>query len=332
MQVRNQKVIKPPASPVSYHLLHRSQLARVEDLATKVRTRGRGVAAFAARRHIVLPYRGSFQWHVGGWDVVADPTQVLFVESGEEYHISHPVSGDASLVLWPEESMLDEMMHSRISGSSCASQFQRRSRLASFETKLLAHQVRQAAWQGADPLALDELTIDLLGALTSDANRCRTYQIAPHAKINLARVYLQQYHGDPISLSEVANAVGLSAVYLTQAFTRMVGTSMYRYLVRIRLAEALNRIPKCDDLTDLAMDLGFSSHSHFSATFRGAFGTSPSVIRNRFRKLPELATSKKVASGTHPGFNPKPLELCVARSNMSDGIRWTPDDGSAPIF
>ena len=36
---------------------------------------------------------------------------------------------------------------------------------------------------------------------------------------------------------------------------------------------------QCDDLTDLGLDLGFSSHSHFSAAFRAAYGRTPSAFR-----------------------------------------------------
>jgi AraC-like DNA-binding protein len=38
-------------------------------------------------------------------------------------------------------------------------------------------------------------------------------------------------------------------------------------------------LPQYDDLTTLSLDLGFSSHSHFSAAFREAYGRSPSEFR-----------------------------------------------------
>jgi AraC-like DNA-binding protein len=49
--------------------------------------------------------------------------------------------------------------------------------------------------------------------------------------------------------------------------------------VQLRLARALIEVPHADDLTALALDLGFSSHSHFTAAFRRAFGQSPSTAR-----------------------------------------------------
>jgi AraC-like DNA-binding protein len=45
------------------------------------------------------------------------------------------------------------------------------------------------------------------------------------------------------------------------------------------LNRALLDLPHCDSITDLALDLGFSSHSHFTSVFRKAFGMTPSQYR-----------------------------------------------------
>jgi AraC-like DNA-binding protein len=54
---------------------------------------------------------------------------------------------------------------------------------------------------------------------------------------------------------------------------------MYRYQLRLRLSRALLELPHCNDITGLALDLGFYSHSHFSNSFRKAFGMTPSSYR-----------------------------------------------------
>jgi AraC-like DNA-binding protein len=59
---------------------------------------------------------------------------------------------------------------------------------------------------------------------------------------------------------------------------------MYRYQLRLRLARALDLLGDYDDVTDLALALGFSSHSHFSAAFKQVYGQTPSA----FRKLSRL--------------------------------------------
>jgi AraC family transcriptional regulator len=81
------------------------------------------------------------------------------------------------------------------------------------------------------------------------------------------------------TLSEIAAEVRGSPVYLTQAFRQVEGMPLYRYQLRLRLARALDLLAEYDDLTQLGLDLGFSSHSHFSAAFREVYGRTPSDFR-----------------------------------------------------
>ena len=84
------------------------------------------------------------------------------------------------------------------------------------------------------------------------------------------------------TLADIAAEIRGSPVYLTQAFQRVEGIPLYRYQLRLRLARALDLIAERDDLAGLAQDLGFSSHSHFSAAFRQAFGRTPSEFAKDF--------------------------------------------------
>jgi AraC-like DNA-binding protein len=53
--------------------------------------------------------------------------------------------------------------------------------------------------------------------------------------------------------------------------------------LRLRLAQALDRLPREDDLSALAHELGFSSHSHFASAFRQTYGRSPSEFQRALR-------------------------------------------------
>ena len=74
--------------------------------------------------------------------------------------------------------------------------------------------------------------------------------------------------------------MGRSPVYLTQIFQEVEGLPLYRYQLRLRLARALDLLAQYDDLTSLSLDLGFSSHSHFTTAFRQAYGRSPSQFKH----------------------------------------------------
>jgi AraC-like DNA-binding protein len=97
--------------------------------------------------------------------------------------------------------------------------------------------------------------------------------------VDRAKLVLASDLGRRWTLAEIAAEVRGSPVYLTQVFQQVEGLPLYRYQLRLRLARALDLLPQYDDLTALSLDLGFSSHSHFSAAFRQAYGRSPSEFR-----------------------------------------------------
>jgi AraC-like DNA-binding protein len=105
---------------------------------------------------------------------------------------------------------------------------------------------------------------------------------ATHAKRRLVgriKLLLASDRSRRWTLAEIAADIGGSPVYLTQAFQQVEGLPLYRYQLHLRLARALDLITAYDDMSALALDLGFSSHSHFSAAFKRTYGRSPSAFR-----------------------------------------------------
>ena len=75
------------------------------------------------------------------------------------------------------------------------------------------------------------------------------------------------------------------------------GETISGYLLRLRLAAALHRIAEGErNLARLAVELGFSHHSHFSARFRSVFGCTPvhargALTASRLRDLSTILTA-----------------------------------------
>lgn len=63
----------------------------------------------------------------------------------------------------------------------------------------------------------------------------------------------------------------------------MEALPLYRYQLRLRLARALDLLGQYEDLASLSMDLGFSSHSHFSSAFRQAYDRTPAEFQRSLR-------------------------------------------------
>jgi len=89
---------------------------------------------------------------------------------------------------------------------------------------------------------------------------------------------------EALTLTDVARALGVSVFHMCRTFRKATGTTIHAYRNQLRLRTALARLEDADcDLSQLALDLGFSSHSHFTASFRAAFGKPPSATRRDIR-------------------------------------------------
>lgn len=84
------------------------------------------------------------------------------------------------------------------------------------------------------------------------------------------------------SLQQLAASVGASPFHATRVFRGHTGLTIHGYRHRLRLQAVLERLADARvDLTELALETGFSSHSHLTEAFRRAFGAPPSRLRGR---------------------------------------------------
>ncbi len=238
----------------------------------------------AAATHLVFPYRGLFVSHVGRRSAVVDPNQMLFINEGEPFRMSHPVAGgDACLSIGLGAAILDEVTPRAIRARGVAATTEHRRRLDP-QAQRLAALLRHRLATNADALPGEELVLSLAGrVLGADASRRPAGSWARQRLVDRAKLVLGSDLARRWSLAEIGGAVGVSPVYLTQSFQQVEGVPLYRYQLRLRLSHALEALPRCDDLTMLGLELGFSSHSHFSAAFRRFYGQSPAAYRRESR-------------------------------------------------
>lgn len=241
---------------------------------------------YSSAFQVCLPYRGVFVWRVGDADVVGDANQVLFVAGGEAFRVCQPRWEPYSeLIITPNPTVLAELVGSSRAVSKQHPLFRRRSRRADPALqRRVAHVVHTNTRQWADTLAGDEVAVDLLrGALHGDDRRPMPSR-ATRRFTEGAKEFLHAHLTEQVRLSHVAQAIGVSPTYLTDLFGRVEGVPLHRYLTQLRLSRAMIELPDANDLTALALRLGFSSHSHFTATFRRAFGETPSNFRADARR------------------------------------------------
>jgi len=220
--------------------------------------------------------------HIGHDQAVGEANQVLFFNAFEGYRISHPVpGGDASLTLVIGEAMLREIAPTNFLRDGANLLFRPPRLRIDARTQalvaLLRHSLRQKI---AEPLQAETLSLTLVQrALGSRTSHVAGATLGRQRLVDRVKLVLASDLARRWTLAEIAAEVRGSPVYLTQVFQQVEGLPLYRYQLRLRLARALDLLTHYDDLTDLSQELGFSSHSHFSAAFREAYGRSPSEFR-----------------------------------------------------
>ena len=265
-----------------------SPTLNVRDIRCDGACRHRSPTECTTSTAIVFPYRGVFARHLGRDDAIAEANQALFFNAGEEYSISHPVEGgDACLSFALDDELMREIVPAtRIArGPGIAFREQRVRVDPSVQAiaALLRHGLRSGTM---DPLQGETLALSLIRSAVIDGRLPdRRRSVGKHKLVDRAKLALMADPGRRWTLTAIGKEVGCSPIYLTQLFQQVEGMPLYRYQLRLRLAKAIQDLEEYDDLTSLALDLGFSSHSHFSTMFRATYGDNPSAFRRKFRSI-----------------------------------------------
>jgi AraC-like DNA-binding protein len=265
-------------SEFSAQLLLNTPAVAIRDVVCRGECRHKSAEECARATHLVFPYRGVYVRHLGRDDAVAEANQVLFFNADEGYRVSHPVDGgDHSLDLVVDECWLRELVPKEQLREGETLAFRRHRLRIDPRTQALVAMLRHSLNRNAaETLEAETLALTLVrravGERTSHAARATVgrQRLVDRAKLALSSDLARRW-----TLAEIAAEVGVSPVYLTQVFQQVEAMPLYRYQLRLRLARALDLLGEYDDLTTLSADLGFSSHSHFSASFRQAYGRTP---------------------------------------------------------
>lgn len=108
--------------------------------------------------------------------------------------------------------------------------------------------------------------------------------------VRMAKVisHIQQHYREPLLLADLARIAHWSPSQFRRNFKRIYNTTPVKFITQVRLHEACEMLKDPNrDITNVALDAGFSSSSFFSTQFRNHLGESPSQYRRR--KISEMA-------------------------------------------
>jgi AraC family transcriptional regulator len=240
---------------------------------------------------VALPVGGLFSQHdAPNRSVIGTPSYAVRFTIDTPYRIGFPGGiGDRALILRLDTALeIDELDKRRRNDlGSCG--------LLTAEAMIL----RNLLWAKQHRLNEDELeseaiSLDLLrlslNTMNSHASTGRSSTLARRrSAIERVKEAVGAAPADKWSVTQLAAIANLSPFYLCHVFRQTTGTSIYDYVVQERLAHSLDAVLDGGNLMAIALDAGFSSHSHFTTRFRRFFGITPSVLR-------DVATTEKVAT------------------------------------
>jgi len=260
----------------------------------------------------VFPRTPVWIQHEGGAPFLSDPTVATLYNRGQTYR-RRSVAGHADHCDWfalaPE--IIAEIAEARRARPPETPErpFARACTPVDSRTYLVQRQLVTALATGRpDALFVEENVISLAARIVESEAGCAG-TARPRAAVSARTLRQHRDHAEQAreilavefacsgTVAGLAARVGVSAFHLCRVFHRHTGLTLHAYRTELRLRHALERLPETDaGVTPVALDAGFSSHSHFTAAFRRTFGLTPSAFR--------LASRRRAPAWARPSAGP----------------------------
>ena len=132
-----------------------------------------------------------------------------------------------------------------------------------------------------------------------------------------ARDAMDRAYAEPLNVRAVASVAHISVAHFSRSFRAVFGETPHRYLQRRRVERSMFLLRETDrSITDVCMDVGFTSLGTFSRTFRDIVGETPSSYR----------------AGHPPMEAPNCIQMAVTRPRLAAGVgQRSSSFGEAPI-
>jgi AraC-like DNA-binding protein len=103
-----------------------------------------------------------------------------------------------------------------------------------------------------------------------------------YGRLSRAVQHLHTHHAKPLTTRQLAAMVGISHSQFDRRFRKLFGTTLRQYLLRIRVHAACRLLTQTEkSITDVALEVGFYDHAHFTRTFSKLMGIAPLAYRKR---------------------------------------------------
>lgn len=287
---------------LTFRVLYDSPMIGVRDYICRDTSCTRSAEEHTDVNSITLLRHGAFSKHFGKIQATADVNQAMFFSKDTVYQVSHPVDhGDRGTSFTIAPGILTDIVRELdptidehpdkpfpfLTGP-CGHEVFWRHRDFVRRLEFADEQPLEPLWADVTGLQLMADVIEAAYLRYGMKRKRRASTNVDHAeRTEAAKTFLSAHMNEAVTLEDVANSVHSSPFNFARIFQQQTGLPIHRYLLLLRLRASLEMIASNDaDLTSIAIDLGFSSHSHFTDVFRREFGRTPSELRK------ELSSTK----------------------------------------
>jgi AraC family transcriptional regulator len=223
---------------------------------------------------LIVVVGGSYRESIHASETDHIPGSMLFYPAFAAHSQRFGGTGARKIVFTPQASSLEFLQSRGI--SSEAPRHMRSPAVLRLASHLLAEMRHQDEFA---PLALDGIVLELVAAFARGERTDGGSQAPPW--VRAARNLIHEKCGGSDSLEDIAVCVGRHPVHLAREFRRHFGASIGEYRRRLRVEKAAGMLRRRNvDLTEIALDCGFASHSHLCRSFKAAYGMTPSEYRS----------------------------------------------------
>jgi len=246
---------------------------------------------------VVFPRTAVWIRHEGRREFLADPSVTTIYNVAQRYE-RFPESPDGDRCDWfgVSDDLAREIV-SEFDPNAASSDRPFQFEWAASPTALYLRQralLRRALARDLDRLQGEEDVIAIVASvirlayLTARQRKQTSPSAARHRElVQAARAALLRSVRSNSSVSDIARAIGTSPYHLCRIFSSCTGRTLHQHRTELRLRLALEQLEEPatgNNLSAIAHDLGFSSHSHLVRVMRRYAGTTPSAIRQFLRR------------------------------------------------
>jgi AraC family transcriptional regulator len=250
-------------------------------------------------------HRTSVKMKIGDWrPEVATPNNVSFYNFAESYsRVAIGAEGDECDWLAVSPALLRELQPELADATVPDSRLFPRPfapiRPAAFfaQRKLFASVSNPV--NGLNSLQIEEAVAGLIETVVGDAldfwglsakSRRRPRPVCQRRRLQIiedAKALLAREYWTDLSLADLARKLHCSAAHLSRMFHAATGFRLCEFRQELRLRKGLFLLEESGfEIGDIAVQVGFASHSHFTSAFHRRFGINPSeFLKWKSRKL-----------------------------------------------